>query len=388
MWSPLADITSRENLEASQEFIPFPTGKEIQITVDNKKESFFTTYDEHIYDVFDIETETTKDQGLVTPLNEQGFRILKLKDNPHTPEQIKALGYLLKVADSLNIKGELQSDGSWKPNEAFKEEWEQGRVLYDESGKKQTGLNSLQLLGFKTPEACYNALQQIKAILDEHQLYVRHADNRTREQMAKNQCQWAMYQICSTPSNLVELMVGVDQSTDPIKNKKNGAVAQSPYNGDDKQAAPGNYDTIHKSFQEGQVGKDCVGIGAVSIKVNSTTQYYMDDRLQNGTDSELMRLLFPQVDKYGNRDANGKRGYTIGGKTYYSLINLYDKLSESQETESYTREDGSVVQVRKNLPDEIKKVLAEQEFPEGYTPNVAMSLAAMLSVAVDSGQFY
>lgn len=201
--------------------------------------------------------------------------------------------------------------------------------------------------------------------------------------MAKNQCQWTMYQICSTPSNLVELMVGVDQSTDPIKNKKNGAVAQSPYNGDDKQAAPGNYDTIHKSFQEGQVGKDCVGIGAVSIKVNSTTQYYMDDRLQNGTDSELMRLLFPQVDKYGNRDANGKRGYTIGGKTYYSLINLYDKLSESQETESYTREDGSVVQVRKNLPDEIKKVLAEQEFPEGYTPNVAMSLAAMLSVAVD-----
>jgi hypothetical protein len=35
--------------------------------------------------------------------------------------------------------------------------------------------------------------------------------------------------------------------------------------------APGGYETKHKSVGEGQVGKSCVGIGAVAIKANSTT---------------------------------------------------------------------------------------------------------------------
>jgi hypothetical protein len=39
--------------------------------------------------------------------------------------------------------------------------------------------------------------------------------------------------------------------------------------------APGSAETKHKSVGEGQVGKSCVGIGAVGIKANSTTQFYI-----------------------------------------------------------------------------------------------------------------
>lgn len=387
MWSNLADISSVENLEASQQ-LPFPTGRESELEINNNKDSFFTTYDDYIYELFERETDFEYDENGIQykyyVRGDDGFYKLTLKDLD--ADGIKLLAQFIEEvnAQGFSIKGDLKSDDSWKPSDQMVEEWENRHQITDTLYQERT--NALKELGFTSPEAAYSALQQIKAIIDSHNTYINTADQKTREKMTKNQCQWAMYQICSTPSNLVELMVGVDVSTAPIKDKKTGAVAQSPYNGDDNHAAPGNHNTIHRSFQEGQIGKQCVGIGAVSIKVNSTCQYYADKVLKEGTEEEKERLLLPRVDEWGRRVQRGQRGYLIGGKRRLGLSNLYDKSSETAE-EQEVEVNGQTKYMRtmqQNL--EILELLDSIQTEDDITPNVAMSLAAMLSVAVDNAK--
>lgn len=380
MWSPLADISSIENLEASQQ-LPFPTGVESEVTYDDNQPSFFTTFDDHIFQLFTWERSERRlpdgtYQNMIS-VTKEGYPKLVMK-RPITPEQIKLLGEMLEQATTLNIKGIMQDDGTWKPNEAFEDEWNE--YIYKE-GKLIGQPNSLKLLGFKTPEGAYNALQQIKSILDSHYMYIRTADKKTREKMAKNRCVWAMYEVCSAPSNLVESMIGLDETTSVIKGK-GGAVDLSPYKGDDAKVSPGNYYNMFQSFQTGQVGKDCVGIGAVTIKVDSGRQYYMDEVLRTGTEEELNQLPLPKVDDWGKLGGN-HRYYMIGGKPRYGMINLYDKVAETTGVVPYTRSDGVTVMLRENLPENVKEILAWQYIPDGYTPNASMSLAAMLSVAVD-----
>lgn len=206
--------------------------------------------------------------------------------------------------------------------------------------------------------------------------------------MAKNKCQYEMYQICSTASNLVELMVGLDVATSVLKDPKTGAVALSPYNGDDKHSAPGNYFTINQSCQEGQVGKDCVGIGAVSIKVNSTTQYYADKILWKGTAEDKQRLILPKVDEWGNRnDKKGNNYYTLGRVPRYGLYNLYDKNAELLDEVDLVTRDGRTVKISKDNPEELINIIASNNIPDDITPNVSLSLAAMLSVNKRGGLF-
>lgn len=332
-----------------------------------------------------------------------GFNVLQLKEM--TPKRLRLLAQFIKDIEvsGLTIKGNVQSDGSWKISPELIEEWE-SKIKLDET-HWQERTNALKQLGFTSPEAAFSALQQIKQIIDSHNLYLNSVDSRTRARMAKNQCQWAMYQICSTPSNLVELMVGVDVSTAPIKDGETGAVAKSPYNGDDKETAPGNQNTIFRSFQEGQVGKQCVGIGAVSIKVNSTMQFYMDTLLRNGSEEDKLRILFPVTYSNGSRVPENKarqyrellktdpkrarsmgmqEGYIIDGKHKLGMSNLYDKNAETSGYIEFELEDGTKKQIKtsqKNI--EIIRLLDSIQTEEDITPNVATSLAAMLSVAVD-----
>ena len=383
MWSPLADLSSQEHLSASQK-LPFPTGKESKLKVSNSQDSFFVTYDDAIRDLFEQETEMVELDGVPhirKVFDENHHPVLRLKKL--TPEGIKLLADFIEQANAtgFTIKGKTNSEGEWVANDDAIDEWE--NIVDLDEGVMQERPNALKELGFKTIEDAKNALDQIRAIVDQHNLYIRTADSKTREQMAKNRCQYEMYQICSIPSNLVELMVGVDVSTDPIKNSKTGAVALSPYNGDDKQTAPGNYFTVMQSFQEGQVGKDCVGIGAVSIKVNSTTQYYADKILWHGSAADKARLILPAVDAWGNRKADGKRFYNLGGVPRYGLMNLYDKNAESIDEVDLVTRDGRKVKISKDNPEELINIIASNDIPDDITPNVAMSLAAMLSVAVD-----
>lgn len=361
MWSPLADLSSSENLTASQK-LPFPTGIESKIKTNNSQDSFYATYDDYIRDLFETETETVERDGFQYEeeiTDDKGRPILQLK--APTPENLELLAEFIEQINQtgFTFKGKQNSKGNWIPTDEAIAEWENNNYV-------------LKDLGFKTVEDAYEAIEQIKNLINYHNLYIRTAPTRTREQMAKNKCQYEMYQICSTASNLVELMVGLDVATSVLKDPKTGAVALSPYNGDDKHSAPGNYFTINQSCQEGQVGKDCVGIGAVSIKVNSTTQYYADKILWKGTAEDKQRLILPKVDEWGNRnDKKGDNCYILGGVPRYGLYNLYDKNAENGTS---------------NNSVEIIKLLDSIQTEDDITPNVSLSLAAMLSVAVDNAK--
>lgn len=96
MWSPLADLSSSENLTASQK-LPFPTGVESKIKTINSQDSFYNTYDDYIRDLLETETETVERDGFsyeeeVT--DDKGRPILQLKTA--TPENLELLAEFIE----------------------------------------------------------------------------------------------------------------------------------------------------------------------------------------------------------------------------------------------------------------------------------------------------
>ena len=63
----------------------------------------------------------------------------------------------------------------------------------------------------------------------------------------------------------------MDESTKQVKYE----AAHSAMGTASNSYAPGGSEVKHKSVGEGQAGKAGVGIGAVAIKANSTTQFYI-----------------------------------------------------------------------------------------------------------------
>jgi hypothetical protein len=111
----------------------------------------------------------------------------------------------------------------------------------------------------------------------------------------------------------------VDESTKQVKYE----AAHSAMGTASNSYAPGGSEVKHKSVGEGQAGKAGVGIGAVAIKANSTTQFYISELLNYGSEEDLKKLFFP-----GN-------GITIAGKTYQSFANMY--TSSERDLELFTR---------------------------------------------------
>jgi hypothetical protein len=97
----------------------------------------------------------------------------------------------------------------------------------------------------------------------------------------------------------------VDVSTKVLKN----AAANSKMASESDYYAPGRTSAKVKSVGEGQAGKDGVGIGAVGIKANSTTQFYISELLNFGSDEDKEKILFaPKV---------------IAGQVYEGFANMY-----------------------------------------------------------------
>jgi hypothetical protein len=96
MWSPLADLSSSENLTASQK-LPFPTGIESKIKTNNSQDSFYATYDDYIRDLFETETETVERDGFQYEeeiTDDKGRPILQLK--APTPENLELLAEFIE----------------------------------------------------------------------------------------------------------------------------------------------------------------------------------------------------------------------------------------------------------------------------------------------------
>ena len=357
LWSPYANLGNSELIKASEQ-LPFPTGQATEITYDNNKDSFFITFNDFFGKdkLFNIELDPNTYDAV---RNEQG--VYKISFDSESPKAIKQLAEFLNLVEKvgLNLKGNVDQYGNHQYSEELDEEIYEQNLRYRDLGI----FTDLHI----KPSQLLNVLQQIKEIVDKHNLYIKKVDKRTKEIMAKNLSYCRMFEIAGDPSNQMEAQDSIDNSTKVIKGPE-GAVKVTMTEEDKNQVSSNNETksfpdpvSMVDSLQTNQVGKYDVSVAAKAVQACSMIQYAYDSLLNSDAPEEKKsRLKLP----------NG--GYKIAGKQWTAIANLHDKTHE--ET-GKMQQPGFIEDMLKVLDDEtVEKI------------NSAIQNAAMLSVAVDNAK--
>lgn len=357
LWSPYANLGNSELIKASEQ-LPFPTGQATEITYDNNKDSFFITFNDFFgkNKLFNIELDPNTGDVV---RNEQG--VYKISFDSESPTAIKQLAEFLNLVEKvgLNLKGNVDQYGNHQYSEELDAEIYAQNLRYRDLGI----FTDLHI----KPSQLLNVLQQIKEIVDKHNLYIKKVDKRTKEIMAKNLSYCRMFEIAGDPSNQMEAQDSIDNSTKVIKGPE-GAVKVTMTEEDKNQVSSNNETksfpdpvSMVDSLQTNQVGKYDVSVAAKAVQACSMIQYAYDSLLNSDAPEEKKsRLKLP----------NG--GYKIAGKQWSAIANLHDKTHE--ET-GKMQQPGFIEDMLKVLDDEtVEKI------------NSAIQNAAMLSVAVDNAK--
>ena len=357
LWSPYANLGNSELIKASEQ-LPFPTGQATEITYDNSKDSFFITFNDFFgkNKLFNIELDPNTGDVV---RNEQG--VYKISFDSESPKAIKQLAEFLNLVEKvgLNLKGNVDQYGNHQYSEELDEEIYEQNLRYRDLGI----FTDLHI----KPSQLLNVLQQIKEIVDKHNLYIKKVDKRTKEIMAKNLSYCRMFEIAGDPSNQMEAQDSIDNSTKVIKGPE-GAVKVTMTEEDKNQVSSNNETksfpdpvSMVDSLQTNQVGKYDVSVAAKAVQACSMIQYAYDSLLNSDAPEEKKRRL---------ELPNG--GYKIAGKQWTAIANLHDKTHE--ET-GKMQQPGFIEDMLKVLDDEtVEKI------------NSAIQNAAMLSVAVDNAK--
>ena len=357
LWSPYANLGNSELIKASEQ-LPFPTGQATEITYDNSKDSFFITFNDFFGKdkLFNIELDPNTYDAV---RNEQG--VYKISFDSESPKAIKQLAEFLNLVEKvgLNLKGNVDQYGNHQYSRELDEEIYEQNLRYRDLGI----FTDLHI----KPSQLLNVLQQIKEIVDKHNLYIKKVDKRTKEIMAKNLSYCRMFEIAGDPANQMEAQDSIDNSTKVIKGPE-GAVKVTMTEEDKNQVSSNNETksfpdpvSMVDSLQTNQVGKYDVSVAAKAVQACSMIQYAYDSLLNsNAPEEKKRRLELP----------NG--GYKIAGKQWTAIANLHDKTHE--ET-GKMQQPGFIEDMLKVLDDEtVEKI------------NSAIQNAAMLSVAVDNAK--
>ena len=357
LWSPYANLGNSELIKASEQ-LPFPTGQATEITYDNSKDSFFITFNDFFGKdkLFNIELDPNTYDAV---RNEQG--VYKISFDSESPKAIKQLAEFLNLVEKvgLNLKGNVDQYGNHQYSRELDEEIYAQNLRYRDLGI----FTDLHI----KPSQLLNVLQQIKEIVDKHNLYIKKVDKRTKEIMAKNLSYCRMFEIAGDPANQMEAQDSIDNSTKVIKGPE-GAVKVTMTEEDKNQVSSNNETksfpdpvSMVDSLQTNQVGKYDVSVAAKAVQACSMIQYAYDSLLNSDAPEEKKRRL---------KLPNG--GYKIAGKQWTAIANLHDKTHE--ET-GKMQQPGFIEDMLKVLDDEtVEKI------------NSAIQNAAMLSVAVDNAK--
>lgn len=357
LWSPYANLGNSELIKASEQ-LPFPTGQATEITYDNSKDSFFITFNDFFGKdkLFNIELDPNTYDAV---RNEQG--VYKISFDSESPKAIKQLAEFLNLVEKvgLNLKGNVDQYGNHQYSRELDEEIYAQNLKYRDLGI----FTDLHI----RPSQLLNVLQQIKEIVDKHNLYIKKVDKRTKEIMAKNLSYCRMFEIAGDPANQMEAQDSIDNSTKVIKGPE-GAVKVTMTEEDKNQVSSNNETksfpdpvSMVDSLQTNQVGKYDVSVAAKAVQACSMIQYAYDSLLNSDAPEEKKRRL---------ELPNG--GYKIAGKQWTAIANLHDKTHE--ET-GEMQQPGFIQDMLKVLDDEtVEKI------------NSAIQNAAMLSVAVDNAK--
>lgn len=350
-WSPYFKSDSKANLEASKN-IPLPTGevKEIYAKADAPN-NFFQVYDKYFGTLFKHISLNDSKEAKIKTIN----GVPELQIDTNTPEGLELLAEFLRDFNTygINIKAPL-IDGKIKANDKFfkapSRTLNDGTIVNSEwnlFAKMPFGLN----VGY---DQTYEIAKQLLKFANDHNNYLNTAEEHLRDKMSKNYIVHYIYKVAEAPCNQTEAQESVDKSTQLLKTEaKNSAMATAS-----DSYAPGGSEVKHKSVGEGQAGKAGVGIGAVGIKANSTTQFYISELLNSGSDEDQKKILF-------------KKPVIIGGKEYRGFANMYTTKEADLEREYF-----------KQALDYINQL----EDPNEVTRDVAVNIAALLSIAVDNAK--
>lgn len=332
-WSPYFQLNNVQMLEASKT-LPMPTGQiqEVNVSEDTLEDlDFLNTYSKYFGTAFKM-SEIKKG------------KLPTIYVDTYTPEGIRAFAEFLKEFNQkgINIKGKLNADGK----------------TLDASSITNT-LISFPVLNLESfpidASNIYYYANQILNIANNHNNYVNTVDDYLKELMIQNVVVKNIYNTAAEPCNQTEAQVSLDVSTQIYKYMAKKSTLSNP-----NEHAPGRVTSKIKSIGEGQAGKEGVGIGAVGIKANSTTQFYLWDVLNNGSEDDLNKIFFPG------------QGYTINGKTYKCFANMYVGKDTSNETREKFREAFEI----------IDKLTSKDQ----VTEDVACHIGALLSLAVDNAK--
>ena len=349
-WSPYFKILSKEMLKASKN-IPLPTGQNIEINTSKEApNNFFEIYDEFFGTLFKTISLTNNPNDKEAPIKtKKGVPVLKLEID--SDEGVALLAKFLRIANEkgINLKDELVN-GKFNPSD---ENFYKAPDAIIDGKPVARGWNLFAELNI-SQEYTYQIAQQLLDIVNYHNQYINNAEEYLKDAMSKNYIVNYIYKVADSPCNQTEAMQSVDVSTKVLKD----AAANSDMATESDYYAPGRTSAKVKSVGEGQAGKDGVGIGAVGIKANSTTQFYISELLNFGSEEDKKKILFkPKI---------------IAGKSYSGFANMYTSKEVSDE-ERFQFE-------------QVWKYIASLESEDQITNNVALDIAAMLSIAVDNAK--
>lgn len=334
-WSPYINLSSKETLEASK-LLPAPTGKLSEIVEDNTRDSFYIQYRQ----LFDPNT------GIFDLSITNNNLIVKLRRN--TPEQIESLASLIKDVNEngLNLRTGQNSDY---------EDIKSLLVVRDKINYEIMNLGQLEELGYK-----------VLNIINTHNNYINKVSSDIKQDMIKNFILTRIQNVIKSPANVTEAMVSIDVPTKVIQS----LAAKSLSASQDLESAPGYAFSVQKGIREGQVGKNCVGIGAVAIKVNAFTQCYYNLILNSGK-LQAIPLASPTQFEALKGKTNGR---------VLIVNNIYDKTTE----QSINLSGDSRVSLQNN--DAYRNIINSILNSGLLEINSNETAAAMLSEAVDNAK--
>lgn len=351
-WSPYFKSDSKSNLQASQH-IPLPTGKEIAIQASNNEQyNFFEVYNKYFGTLFKT---IQLPSGKIKTIN----GVPELRVDLDTAENLKLFADFLRDVNEYGITIKAPVENGLiitTDSEFFKAPdvvLEDGQVI-PTSWNLFTPVAKGGSLGVRPPQA-YAIAQQLLDVVNRHNMYIKVAPEHLQNKLVKNYLVYYMYKVAESPCNQTEAQESVDTSTKEVKDAaKESAMATAS-----DTYAPGGYETKHKSVGEGQVGKSCVGIGAVAIKANSTTQFYISELLNYGSEWDRDKIMF-------------KRTLRIGGTLYRGFANMYT-------SKTFSEEEIQKLQYALSYLDSLTS-------PDQVTKDVAVNIASLLSIAVDNAK--
>lgn len=203
--------------------------------------------------------------------------------------------------------------------------------------------------------------EQLKKIVDNHNLYIRKSKPKQREQIIKNYVTMQLREIIDDPINRRQADSSVDVVTGPAK-----ALAKtSPKATVQTTFTPGNVINKFQSISENMVGKDGIAICATGLKsfFAITEMYQMI--LNKGSKYEKDQLLFD---------------VKFRGKSYKGLANGFSPQYLSLYEHELSEEQKEIID--NNFSQQVQEYLLDQF----WASDAANEMSALLGLSTDNAK--